>query len=103
MHYSNKVLALILSNKVRCTGKAHHGDQDAVDSLNAHTAVEALIHTVMFASTLVLCHESGHGVADVLLRGIGKVIDAGSSGKGCHGVDTHGVHDGLTISAIMSN
>ena len=34
-------------------------------------------------------------MADVLLRGIGKVVNAGSSGKGGHGVDTHGVHDGL--------
>ena len=43
----------------------------------------------------VLRHEGGHGVADILLRGIGKVVNAGSSGKGGQGVDTHGFHECL--------
>ena len=34
-------------------------------------------------------------MADVLLRGIGEVVDAGGGGKSCHGVDAHSVHDGL--------
>ena len=34
-------------------------------------------------------------MGDVLLRSVGKVVDAGGSGKGGHGADAHGVHDGL--------
>ena len=34
-------------------------------------------------------------MADVLLRGVGEVVDAGGGGKGRHSVDAHGVHDGL--------
>ncbi len=40
-------------------------------------------------------HQGGHGVADVLLRGIGKVVHPGGGGEGRHGVDAHRVHDGL--------
>ena len=34
-------------------------------------------------------------MGDVLLRSVGKVVDARCRGKGGHGADTHGVHDGL--------
>ena len=34
-------------------------------------------------------------MADVLLRGVGEVVDAGGGGKSRHGVDAHGVYDGL--------
>ena len=35
------------------TGKAYNGDQHAVSGLDAHTAVEALLHTVVLAGTPV--------------------------------------------------
>ena len=34
-------------------------------------------------------------MANVLLRGVGKVVDAGGGGKRSHSVDAHGVYDGL--------
>ena len=34
-------------------------------------------------------------MADILLRGVGEVVDAGSGGESSHSVDAHGVHDGL--------
>ena len=34
-------------------------------------------------------------MADVLLRGIGEVVNAAGGGKGGHGADAHGVHDAL--------
>ena len=75
--------------------QADGGKQDAVGKLDAHTAVVALPYPVGLARAPVLRHQGGHGVANVLLRGVGKVVDAGGGGKGRHSVDAHGVHDGL--------
>ena len=83
--------------------EADSGDKNGVEELQLQAAEEAGTDTLFFARAAVLGHQGGGGVADVLLGHIGKVIDAACGGKGCHGVDTHGVHDGLNGDLAQLN
>ena len=83
--------------------EADSGDKNGVEELQLQAAEEAGADTLFFARAAVLGHQGGGGMADVLLGHIGKVIDAACGGKGCHGVDTHGVHDGLNGDLAQLN
>ena len=83
--------------------EADSGDKNGVEELQLQAAEEAGADTLFFACTAVLGHQGGGGMADVLLGHIGKVIDAACGGKGCHGVDTHGIHDGLNGDLAQLN
>ena len=83
--------------------EADSGDKNGVEEFQLQAAEEAGADTLFFARAAVLGHQGGGGMADVLLGHIGKVIDAACSGKGCHGVDTHGVHDGLNGDLAQLN
>ena len=83
--------------------EADSGDKNGVEELQLQAAEEAGADTVFFARAAVLSHQGGGGMTDVLLGHIGKVIDAACGGKGCHGVDTHGVHDGLNGDLAQLN
>mgnify|MGYP000019525844 CR=1 FL=1 len=78
-----------------CKDQTDRHQAQCIHHLDAHAAAVAILHAVFLPGTFVLGHESGHGVGDVLLRSVGKVVDARCRGKGGHGADAHGVHDGL--------
>ena len=71
--------------------KADRHDGKAVHRLDPHPGEEALPHPLGLAGAAVLGHQGGHGVADVLLRGVGKVVHPAGGRKGGHRVDPHGV------------
>ena len=69
--------------------------KQAVDKLDAQAAEKALPYPLFFACAVVLGHQGGHGVGDVLLGHIGEVVHPAGGGECRHGVDAQRVDDGL--------
>lgn len=68
---------------------------ETVDELDAQAAEKALTHPLLFAGTVVLSHQGGHSVGDVLLGHIGEVVHPAGGGESGHCVDAQSVDDGL--------
>ena len=61
---------------------------DGIDQFDQKTCLEPLLHPLLMPCTLVLCQKSRHGMSDILLWCIGKIIHSVHRGKCRHDRNT---------------
>ena len=75
--------------------KADHTDKERIDHLDPQPAAESLPDPLLFAGTFVLCQQRGHRMGDILLRSVGKIINAVYDCKRRHDRDSHCIDNRL--------
>ena len=78
-----------------CTEITEDAQQNRVCKFDQHAAFESSVNPFIFAGALVLRQKGGHGVPDVLLRGVGKVIYTVDDSECRNDSGSHGICNGL--------